>query len=161
MSQPTPAQIAALAYQLYVEDGKPEGEAEAHWHRALDILTHPETYSDDNILTPPSEPEITPALDARAQPLDEGLPSDPHSRSQAYHQRIEVGIDGREKKAAVRMQEMLRQVPGIERTQPGSTGETMQIFFDARRTNPAAILEALTASDGDEASAILYGDKQR
>jgi hypothetical protein len=152
MSQPTHSQIAALAYQLYVEDGKPEGESETHWHRALEILTHPETYSDENILAPPSEPEITPILDAKAQPLDEGLPSDPHSGSQAYHQRIEVAVDGRDKKAAARMHQALRRIPGIERVQLGNQGATMQIFFDARRTNPAAILEALTGSAEEEAT---------
>jgi hypothetical protein len=147
MKRPTQAQIAALAYQLYVEDGKPEGEAESHWHRAVEILTHPETYSDDNILSPPSEPELNPALDAKAEILDTGLPSDPYSGKEAYHQRIEVAVGPRDKKAASRIQEALRSLRGIERVQAGSQGETVQIFFDARRTNPAAIHEALTGEE--------------
>jgi hypothetical protein len=152
MRKPTHSQIAALAYQLYVEDGKPEGEAESHWHRALEILTHPETYSDDNILAPPSEPEITRALDEKAQTLDEGLPSDPHSGSNAFHQRIELAVGSNDKKAATRIENTLRRLKGIERVQHGGEGETatVQIYFDARRTNPAAIHEALAVSKQDE-----------
>ena len=59
---PTVAEISALAYQLYEEDGKPDGQAADHWRRAEEILRHPETRPADNILSPPSEPEITRAL---------------------------------------------------------------------------------------------------
>jgi hypothetical protein len=160
MRKPTHSQIAALAYKLYVEDGKPEGEAESHWHRAVEILNHPETYSDDNVLSPPSEPEINRALDAKAQDLDTGLPSDPHSGSNAFHQRIEVAVDSRDKKKAARMKQALSSLKGIERVQPGGAGETMQIFFDARRTNPAAIHEALSGSRDDEEAVSTLSDER-
>lgn len=161
MRKPTHSEISALAYKLYVEDGKPDGEAESHWHRAMEILSHPETYSDDNILSPPSEPELTPALEAKAEAVDEGLPSDPHSGRNAYHQRIEVAVGSGDKKAAARMQQVLRSLPGVERVEAGSQAETVQIFFDARRTNPAAIHEALSASKKDaEAEEEAFSDER-
>ena len=147
MRTPSRSQIAALAYQLYVEDGKPEGEADAHWRRAEKILKHPENYSDDNILSPPSEPELTRALDAKAEILDADLPSDPHSGKKAYHQRIEVAVNSGEKKVATRVRDALRHLQGIEQVRISGKGETVRICFDARRTNPAAIHEALSAHD--------------
>jgi hypothetical protein len=147
MKPPTYAQISALAYQLYVEDGKPEGEAESHWYRAQKILSHPGNRSGENILSPPSEPELDGALNAQAELLDGALPSDPHSGRNAYHQRIEVAVGTR--KAATPIQEILRSLKGVERVRNGDEGSTVQIFFDARRTNPAAIHEALSAPDPD------------
>jgi hypothetical protein len=156
MKQPTYAQISALAYRLYVEDGKPHGEAQSHWYRALDILRHPENYSDDNILSPPSEPELTRALDEKGHVLDEQLPSNPASGSNAYHQRIEVALDARDKKAAARIKNTLRSFKGVEKVQTGETEGTAHIFFDARKTNPAAILEALSdaAEEAENAEVV-------
>ena len=146
MRQPTYAQVSALAYKLYEEDGRPEGEAESHWHRALDILTHPENYSDENVLSPPSEPELTRALDAKTLPVDVGIPSDPYSARDAYHQHIEVGIEGRKDRAVAKIKEALRSLKGVEQVEAGKKPRTVRISFDARHTNPAAILESLSGN---------------
>jgi copper chaperone CopZ len=144
MREPTYAEIAALAYRLYEEDGKPHGEAEIHWHRALDLLRHPETFSPDNVLSPPSEPEITRTLDAKAQEYDRGLPSDPHSGPKAFHQQVEFAAGGR-KITAIR--KALHGLDGVEGVESGSKRGTVLIAFDARKTNPAAIIETLTPSE--------------
>lgn len=141
MREPTYAEISTLAYQLYVEDGKPHGQAETHWHRALDLLRHPETFSADNVLSPPSEPEINRTLDAKAQVLDRDLPSDPHSGPKAVHQHVEFA-SGKRKVADIR--KALRAIDGVEDVKAGKARGTVHIAFDARKTNPAAIIEKLT-----------------
>ena len=35
------AEIRALAHKLWEEDGRPEGQADAHWQRALEALSKP------------------------------------------------------------------------------------------------------------------------
>ena len=141
MKEPTYAEISTLAYQLYLEDGKPDGEAESHWHRAEDILRHPETFSPDNVLAPPSEPEINRNLDARAEVLDRDLPSDPHSGPAAFHQHLDFAA-GTRKAAAIRRD--LKGINGVETVEKGASEGTVRIAFDARKTNAAAIIEALT-----------------
>jgi hypothetical protein len=141
MREPTFAEISLLAYQLYQEDGKPEGEAERHWRRAEQILRHPENWSAENVLSPPSEPEITRALDARAQTLDADLPSDPHSGPKAWHQHVEFAAKNR---TVAEIRKALRGMPGIESVGAGNEKGTVSITFDARRTNPAAIIDLLT-----------------
>jgi hypothetical protein len=141
MREPTYAEISALAYQLYLEDGRPHGEAEIHWHRAVEILRHPETFSPDNVLSLPSEPEINRTLDAKAEVLDSGLPSDPHSGPKAFHQQVEFAA-GERKLAAIRKE--LKSIAGVESVEKGSARGTVRIAFDARRTNAAAIIDALT-----------------
>lgn len=37
---PTPAQIATLAQQIWEEEGQPEGKAEEHWRRAEEQLRY-------------------------------------------------------------------------------------------------------------------------
>ena len=144
MREPTFAEISALAYQLYVEDGKPEGEAEHHWHRALDLLRHPETFSADNVLSPPSEPEINRTLDARAQVLDRDLPSDPHSGPKSFHQQVEFAAEGR-KIASIR--KSLQDLDGVTSVESGAERGTVRIAFDARKTNAAAIIDLLTPTE--------------
>jgi hypothetical protein len=140
MREPTYAEISALAYQLYEEDGKPQGESEIHWHRALDLLRHPETFSPDNVLSLPSEPEITRTLDAKAQEYDRDLPSDPHSGPKAFHQQLEFAAGAR-KVTAIR--KALRGMDGVKGVESGAARGTVLIAFDARKTNPAAIIEVL------------------
>ena len=148
--EPTPREIARLAYRFYVEDGKPEGCAEDHWLRAEAFLLHPENHSDLNLLTMPSEPEITPALDEKAKDLDQFLPSDPHSGEDSMHQRIDIAIDSRARnKTEQDFKGALKNLQGIQRVKADGA-DRMTIFFDARRTNPAAIHEALSARDVDE-----------
>lgn len=141
MREPTYAEISALAYQLYEEDGKPHGQAEIHWHRAVDLLRHPETFSADNVLSPPSEPEINRTLDAKAQVLDRDLPSDPHSGPKAFHQHLDFAA-GKRKVPDIR--KALRGVDGVESVKAGNPRGTVRIAFDARKINPAAIIEMLT-----------------
>jgi copper chaperone CopZ len=141
LKNPTVAEISALAYQLYVEDGKPEGQAEIHWHRAEDFLRHPEDHSPENLLSPPSEPEITRSLDARAEELDTDLPSDPRSGPQAYHQHVDFALD---KQSVADIRKTLKGVKGVESVEAAPERGTVRISFDARRTNPAAIIELLT-----------------
>ena len=141
LKNPSVAEISALAYQLYVEDGKPEGQAEIHWHRAENILRHPEDRSPENVLSLPSEPEINRALDAKAQDLDTDLPSDPRSGPKAYHQHLDFAAD---KRSASDIRKTLKGVAGIESVEAGRDRGTVRIAFDARRTNPAAIIELLT-----------------
>jgi hypothetical protein len=141
MREPTYAEISALAYQLYEEDGKPPGHADIHWHRALDLLRHPETFSADNVLSLPSEPEINRTLDAKAEVLDRGLPSDPHSGPRAFHQEMEFAA-GTRKVTAIR--KALKGVAGVKSVETGRELGTVRIAFDARKTNSAAIIDALT-----------------
>ncbi len=144
MAQPSPEAIAKLAYRFYLEDGKPKGCAEEHWLRAEAFLSHPENHSPENILTVPSEPEITPALDEKAKTLDDHLPSDPHSGSNAFHQRVNLALDSRKSRQGVKtLEKALNRLPGIERVEIDSAASRMRIDFDARRTNPAAILDAV------------------
>jgi copper chaperone CopZ len=141
MREPTYAEISALAYQLYLEDGRPHGEAEFHWHRAVEILRHPEAFSPDNVLSPPSEPEITRNLDAKAEVLDSGLPSDPHSGPKAFHQHVEFAAGSR---SAAAIRKELKGITGIESVEKSNARGTVRIAFDARRTNAAAIIDVLT-----------------
>jgi hypothetical protein len=136
--EPTVADISALAYQLYEEDGRPHGQAEDHWRRAVEILRHPETRSPDNILSPPSEPEITRTLDAKAQVLDAGLPSDPHSGPRAWRQFVDIAAENRD---VAGIRQTLAEISGIEKIVGGKG--TVRITFDARKTNPAAIIDLL------------------
>jgi len=46
-------EIAALAHRYYEEEGRPEGRAEEHWHRAQQELGHRQH-------TPPAEPPYAP-----------------------------------------------------------------------------------------------------
>jgi copper chaperone CopZ len=147
MREPTYAEISALAYQLYEEDGKPQGQAALHWHRAVDILRHPETFSPDNILSPPSEPEINRTLDAKAEVLDQGLPSDPHSGPKAFHQEVEFAAGAR-KVTAIR--KALKGITGVKSVENGAEGGTVRIAFDARKTNSAAIIDALTPAEAEQ-----------
>jgi hypothetical protein len=142
--------IARLAYRFYVEDGKPEGRAKEHWARAEEFLRHPENHSEANLLAVPSEPEIDRALDEKARDLDLDLPSDPHSGRDAVHQRVEIAIDRREKRPKVQeFEAALKKLPGIERVELDAEAGRVRIFFDARRTNPAAIHEAITDREED------------
>jgi hypothetical protein len=142
--EPRQEDIAKLAYQFYLEDGKAEGNEAEHWARAEEFLRHPENYSDDNVLAPPSEPELTPALDERARALDQDSPSNPASGRDAVHQRLEIATDPRkEGPDATALQEALEMLPGIERVNLEEGSGRLQVEFDARRTNPAAIHDAL------------------
>ena len=142
---PTVADISALAYQLYEEDGKPEGQAADHWRRAEAILLHPEMRPADNILSPPSEPEITRALDAKAEVLDAGLPSDPHSGPQAWRQSVDIAA---EKRDVAEMRRALSVLAGIEKLTGGR--ETVRITYDSRKVSQATIIDRLTPA-GSEA----------
>jgi copper chaperone CopZ len=144
-NEPTVADVSALAYQLYEEDGRPEGQAADHWRRAEDILRHPETRPADNILSPPSEPEITRALDARAEVLDAGLPSDPHSGPQSWRQSVEIAA---EKRDVADMRRALSSLAGIEKLTAGPG--TVRITYDSRQVSQAAIIDCLTPA-GSEA----------
>jgi len=46
-------QVAALAHKFWEDAGRPEGEAESHWFRAVETL---------------AVPEATPAAKAKTQP---------------------------------------------------------------------------------------------
>ncbi len=142
--EPTFAEISALAYQLYEEDGQPEGQAEIHWRRAEEILRHPEARLADNILSPPSEPEITRALDAKAEVLDADSPSDPHSGPEAWRQSLDIAA---EKRDVAEIRRALQEVPGID-TVMGGRG-TVRITYDSRKITPAAIVDRLTPAARD------------
>jgi len=137
--EPTVAEISALAYQLYLEDGKPDGEAESHWRRAEEILRHPESRSPENILSPPSEPEITRALDAKAEVLDAGIPSDPRSGPKSWKQFVEFAA---EKRTLAEIKKALQGLAGIEAITSGKG--TVRITFDARKVTQSAIIDQLT-----------------
>jgi hypothetical protein len=141
LQEPTFAEISTLAYQLYLEDGQPEGASESHWLRAEAILRHPEMRSAENLLSPPSEPEITRSLEAKAEVLDAHLPSDPYSGPEAFHQHFDFAAD---KRSVVQIRKALDGAPGLESVEPGNERGTVRISFDARRTNPAALIELLT-----------------
>jgi hypothetical protein len=140
MKEPTYAEISALAYQLYLEDGRPQGEAETHWHRAVEILRHPETFSPDNVLSLPSEPEINRTLDAKAEVLDRGLPSDPHSGPKAFHQQMEFAAG---KRTPAELRKELKGIAGVTSVEKGDSRGIVRIAFDARKTNAAAIIDTL------------------
>src|SRR5579871_1246265 len=114
--EPSVAEISALAYQLYVEDGEPAGQAEVHWRRAEEILRHPELRPADNVLAPPSEPELTRTLEAKAEEPDAGLPSDPRSGPEAYHQHLDFAADSRSTKE---IRQALKELAGIEAVEDG------------------------------------------
>jgi Protein of unknown function (DUF2934) len=139
--EPTPDDISRLAYQFYLEDGKPEGFALDHWKRAEEFLRHPENHSGKNVLAVPSEPEITRALDEKAVELDTDLPSDPRTGEEAVHQKVELAVDPQAKRGQT-LQAALKHLPGIERIHPQPDLKRVTIYFDARLTNPAAIHEA-------------------
>jgi copper chaperone CopZ len=142
--KPSPEEIAKLAYQFYVEDGKPEGRAEDHWARAEEFLLHPENHSDRNILAVPSEPELTRALDEKGRELDADLPSDPRTGEEAVHQQVELAVDRKVKRQNLpSIETTLKHLKGIERIETHRTTGRVVIHFDARRTNPAAIHEAI------------------
>ena len=141
---PTVAEISALAFQLYEEDGRPEGEAETHWRRAEEILRHPEARHADNILSPPSEPEITRTLDAKAKILDAGSPSDPHSGPQSWRQFVDVAAENR---GTTEIKKALQGLDGIVTTIGGKG--TVRITFDARKVTPSAIIDRLTPANSD------------
>jgi copper chaperone CopZ len=139
-----PDEVAKLAYQFYLEDGKPEGRAEDHWARAEEFLRHPENRSDQNILAVPSEPELTRGLGEKGRELDRDLPSDPGSNGAAVHQRIELAIDHNEKRQDVAtLERILKHLQGIEAIEVDEEKARVSISFDARQTNPAAIHEAI------------------
>jgi len=142
--KPNPSDVARLAYQLYVEDGKPEGQAEEHWQRAMDLLCHPENHSDHNLLTVPSEPELTPQLQEKGQVLDRNLPSDPHTGAESLQQRIEIAVSGPQAREEVRaIRQALKRLKGILRVSSALRSGLVHIHFDASQTNPAAIHEAI------------------
>jgi copper chaperone CopZ len=148
---PSAGEIAKLAYRFYIEDGKPEGCAKEHWARAEEFLRHPENHSGKNVLTVPSEPEITRALDEKGRDLDLHLPSDPHSGKDAFHQRFELALDQRKSRRDVKnLENALKHLPGIERVEVDAGSTRVRIHFDARRTNPAAIHEAVTDREAEE-----------
>jgi copper chaperone CopZ len=139
--EPTREDIAKLAYQFYLEDGQAPGQEEEHWARAEAFLRHPENHSDSNVLAPPSEPELTPALDEKAVELDRDLPSNPQTGEEAVHQHMEIATDGNN--GADTLRQALRGLRGIEQVEAAEGTGRIQIQFDARRTNPAAIHEAI------------------
>jgi hypothetical protein len=163
--QPPREEIAKLAYQFYIEDGKPTGCAKEHWARAEEFLNHPENHADSNLLATPSEPEINQALDEKARELDQNLPSDPRSGEDAVHQWFEIANEqpkerqnGRAKSPR-KLEEVLKGLPGIERIKVVNGADRLRIHFDARRTNPAAIHEAILERKADEAFEAQYSDK--
>jgi copper chaperone CopZ len=142
--QPSHDEIAKLAYQFYLEDGRPEGESDSHWSRAEEFLRNPQNHSDTNVLSVPSEPELTQALDEKARDLDVGLPSDPRSDGKAIHQKIELALDPKKAKPDMpSLQRALAHIKGIESLQTSKDQSRVIVSFDARRTNPAAIHEAI------------------
>ena len=142
--QPTHDEIAKLAYQFYLEDGRPEGEADSHWARASEFLSHPHEHSGTNVLSVPSEPELTRALDEKARELDVDLPSDPRSGSDAVHQKIELALDLKRKTPdGVSLQQALKHIKGIEGVETVEGESRVLVSFDARKTNPAEIHEAI------------------
>jgi copper chaperone CopZ len=142
--EPSPEEIAKLAYQFYLEDGKPEGRAADHWTRAEEFLCHPENHSNHNLLSVPSEPELTRALDEKARELDRKLPSNPRTNKEAVHQQVELAIDRKGKRRELPALEVaLKHLDGIERIDADKAAGRVVIHFDARRTNPAAIHEAI------------------
>jgi hypothetical protein len=150
--EPRREDIAKLAYQFYLEDGQAEGNADEHWARAEEFLRHPENHSDRNVLAPPSEPELTPALDEKAIELDRDLPSNPQTGEEAVHQQMEIANDSHQGVESLRR--ALRGLRGIEQVEEEDAAGRILIRFDARRTNPAAIHEAILAR-GHQAPAAV------
>ena len=142
--KPKREDIANLAYQFYVEDGRPEGRSDEFWQRAEEFLSHPENHSDQNVLSVPSEPELTRALDEKSRELDTDLPSDTHTGEDAVDQKVELAVDRNEKRQDLKtLQHALAHLEGIEGIDPQTAEGRVVIRFDARRTNPAAIHEAI------------------
>jgi Protein of unknown function (DUF2934) len=56
-------QIRAIAYSLWLEEGQPEGRAEAHWLKALELATEIEA---------PAKPKRKAAAAAKAAPRKRG-----------------------------------------------------------------------------------------
>ncbi len=150
--EPRREDIAKLAYQFYLEDGKVAGSEEEHWMRAEEFLRHPENHSDRNVLAPPSEPELTPALDEKAVELDRDLPSNPQTGAEAVHQQMELANDGHQGTEALRR--ALRGLRGIEQVEEEDGAGRVLIRFDARRTNPAAIHEAILSRGHPTSTAV-------
>jgi hypothetical protein len=150
--EPTREAIAKLAYQFYLEDGRAAGREEEHWARAEEFLRHPENHSDSNVLAPPSEPELTPGLDEKALELDRDLPSNPRTGEEAVHQHMEIANDRH--LGAAEWQRVLRGLSGIEKVEEEDDAGRILIRFDARRTNPAAIHEAILARGYRPAEAV-------
>jgi hypothetical protein len=114
---PTQKQISELAYALYVEEGRPEGRADWHWNRAVEILSQP--------------------------PI---LPSDPHSGPEACYQHIDLAVDHRSGQATSgEFIRTLLALKGVKKADPSEHGQTIRITYDARHTNPAAIFDAIEA----------------
>jgi Protein of unknown function (DUF2934) len=117
MSMPTRERIAEVAYLLYIEEGRPEGKADGHWRRAEEILAA------------------------------DHLPSDPHSGPEAYHQQVTVAVDRRnDRTAAKAILKLVQALRGVESADLNEEGTSIKISFDARRTNPAAVFDAIEAS---------------
>jgi copper chaperone CopZ len=140
--KPSAEEVAKLAYRFYLEDGKPDGQASEHWARAEEFLRHPENHSNRNVLSVPSEPEITRALDEKSRELDRDLPSDPRTGKKAVHQHVELAVKGR-KQGMAALEKALKHLEGIEQIKPDKATGRVVVHFDARRTNPAAIHEAI------------------
>ncbi len=52
-SHPTEDSIRAIAYGLWLEEGRPEGRAEAHWLRAYELVS-----SESVALAPPKKTAV-------------------------------------------------------------------------------------------------------
>jgi len=51
---PSVDQIADVAYQIYLEEGRPEGRAMEHWYRAEQLLR--DGRGDDDVVAPDDDP---------------------------------------------------------------------------------------------------------
>ena len=138
--------IAKLAYQFYLEDGEAAGREEDHWARAEEFLRHPENHSDSNVLAPPSEPELTPALDERALDLDQDLPSNPQTGEEAVHQHMEIATDPGGLKSGT-LQQVLRGLKGVTRANASYPEKKVSIGFDSNLVSEKE-LKAFIASCG-------------
>jgi copper chaperone CopZ len=95
------------------------------------------------VLSPPSEPELTRALDEKSKPLDQDLPSNPAAGGDSVHQKMEIATEPRSPKDTGSLRQALRKLPGVERVDVKDGSGRVEVRFDARKTNPAEIHEAL------------------
>jgi len=139
MREPTYAEISALAYRLYEEDGKPHGESEIHWHRALDLCDIPRPFPRQRALAAFRAGDHR-TLDAKAEC---SIKACRPIRTAAQGVSPAGGIRRRNTQDRDDPQG-LKDVDGVTSVENGEERGTVRIAFDARKTNAAAIIDLLT-----------------
>lgn len=69
---PTDQDISNAAFFLWLDEGKPEGRAEAHWHRAKEMLTRTDT---EAALQTPAKKRNSRAKNSPAEVTEKAAPA--------------------------------------------------------------------------------------